>query len=65
GRLVADAAEAGAPGRVRYVETLAEAAPALAGLVREGDLVVTLGAGDVTRVGPDLVRLLAAEAVRQ
>lgn len=62
GRLVADAAEAAAPGAVHYAETLAEAAPALAGLVRPGDLVVTLGAGDVTRVGPVLAGILAVEA---
>lgn len=62
GRLVADAAAAAAPGRVRYAETLAEAAPALESLVRPGDLVVTLGAGDVTRVGPELARLLERTA---
>ncbi|MGH7668562.1 MAG: UDP-N-acetylmuramate--L-alanine ligase, partial [Gemmatimonadaceae bacterium] len=33
-------------------------ADALAEFVREGDVVVTMGAGDVTRVGPALVRLL-------
>ena len=59
GRLVADAAADSAKGAVHYVETLAEAAPALAGIVRSGDLVVTLGAGDVTRVGPALAALLA------
>lgn len=62
GHLVADAAADAAPGRVGYVETLAEAAPALAALVRPGDLVVTLGAGDVTRVGPALAGLLAEAA---
>ena len=58
GRLVAEAADAAAPGRVRYAEALAEAAPALAGMVAPGDLVVTLGAGDVTTVGPRLAGLL-------
>ena len=58
GRLVADAAQALATGHVHYVETLAEAAPALAAIVRPADLVVTLGAGDVTRAGPELARLL-------
>lgn len=63
GRLVADAAAAAAgQQRVRYVESLGLAAPTLAALVVHGDLVVTLGAGDVTRVGPELVRLLAAGA---
>ena len=37
------------------------AVPALvAGLARSGDLVVTLGAGDVTMIGPEVVELLAA-----
>jgi len=30
--------------------------------VREGDVVFTLGAGDVTRVGPELLEMLATEA---
>lgn len=62
GQLVADAAVDAAPGAVHYVETLREAAPTLVGLVRPGDLVVTLGAGDVTKVGPALARLLAGAA---
>ncbi len=62
GRLVADAAQAVAPGRVRYVETLAEAAPALAAALRPGDVVITLGAGDVTQVGPRLAQLLERQA---
>lgn len=62
GRLVADAADAAAPGHVRYVESLAGAAPALAALTRPGDVVVTLGAGDVTTVGPALARLLGPQA---
>jgi UDP-N-acetylmuramate--alanine ligase len=33
-------------------------ARALAGEVREGDVVLTIGAGDVTRAGPELLRLL-------
>jgi UDP-N-acetylmuramate--alanine ligase len=35
------------------------AAAALAGAVREGDVVITLGAGDITRTGPELLRRLA------
>jgi UDP-N-acetylmuramate--alanine ligase len=34
-------------------------AEALAGAVRDGDVVVTLGAGDITRSGPELLRRLA------
>jgi UDP-N-acetylmuramate--alanine ligase len=33
-------------------------AAALAGRVREGDVVLTVGAGDVTRTGPELLALL-------
>jgi UDP-N-acetylmuramate--alanine ligase len=62
GHLVADAVTAVAPDRVHYVESVAEAAPALASLVRPGDVVVTLGAGDVTTVGPRLATLLEQRA---
>jgi UDP-N-acetylmuramate--alanine ligase len=34
-------------------------ADALAALVHEGDVVITLGAGDITRTGPELLQLLA------
>ncbi|MGC3954231.1 MAG: UDP-N-acetylmuramate--L-alanine ligase [Propionicimonas sp.] len=59
GRLVADAVEqlAGAD-RVHYVEAVTDAAAELAGLVAPGDLVVTLGAGNVTGVGPALAERL-------
>ncbi len=36
-----------------------ELAEALAGAVRPGDIVITLGAGDITLTGPDLLRRLA------
>jgi UDP-N-acetylmuramate--alanine ligase len=36
--------------------------PALRDVVREGDLVVTMGAGDVTRVGPELLAALGEVA---
>jgi UDP-N-acetylmuramate--alanine ligase len=59
GDLVAEAARGVlGPQRVRYVEAVADAPEALAGLVAPGDVVVTLGAGDVTGVGPALARLL-------
>ena len=36
------------------------AAEALAAFVREGDVVLTMGAGDITRTGPELYRLIEA-----
>jgi UDP-N-acetylmuramate--alanine ligase len=60
GALVADAARA-AGARVVHEPHLSAVADVLAGLVREGDLVLTTGAGDVTQVGPALLaRLLEA-----
>ncbi len=54
GELVAEAARAaGAP--VTYVADKGEAPGVLAGLLRPGDLALTVGAGDVTAVGPAAV----------
>ncbi len=56
GALIADAVQAHAgPGlEVHYVPDKADLPSVLADLVRAGDLVMTLGAGDVTLVGPML-----------
>jgi UDP-N-acetylmuramate--alanine ligase len=43
---------------VTYVEKRAEVASALLPRLQRGDLVLTLGAGDITQVGPDLLELL-------
>ena len=51
GALVADAVPLPAE-RVAYVPAVADVAAALAELAQPGDLVLTLGAGDVTEVGP-------------
>jgi UDP-N-acetylmuramate--alanine ligase len=57
GRLVADAgAEAG--GDVRFAASTAELPQVVGRLLERGDLVVTLGAGDITEVGPALLRTL-------
>jgi UDP-N-acetylmuramate--alanine ligase len=34
----------------------------VAALARAGDLVLTVGAGDVTMVGPEVLRLLGGES---
>lgn len=44
-----------APAHVRYVPDGAEAVAEAARAARAGDLVLTVGAGDVTRLGPTLV----------
>jgi UDP-N-acetylmuramate--alanine ligase len=46
-------------GSVHVVPSLDEVPATLAHLARPGDLVLTLGAGDVTRAGPQLLELLA------
>ena len=61
GELVHDAVLA-AGGDSRYVPDKQDLPEALAEEVRPGDLVITLGAGDVTLVGPVLVGLLEGKA---
>ena len=56
-RLVEDAVRA-AGGRVAWRGERPELARALGSEVREGDVVVTIGAGDITRTGPELIALL-------
>ncbi|MGI3779853.1 MAG: UDP-N-acetylmuramate--L-alanine ligase [Janthinobacterium lividum] len=58
GALVADAVPAGTA-HVTYEPDWDSAAPVVAGLARRGDLVVTLGCGDVTKVAPLIVDALA------
>ncbi len=57
GRLVADACPL-PESAVEFAPTLEEVAEALARRARPGDLVVTLGAGDITTVGPKVISLL-------
>jgi UDP-N-acetylmuramate--alanine ligase len=59
-QLIADAALA-AGREVRWQGERGELADALASAVREGDVVLTVGAGDITRTGPELLQRLAAE----
>ncbi len=57
GKLVADAAvNAGA--FVLYEPSRTRLAGEIAGVLREGDVLLTLGAGDVTRVGPEVRAVL-------
>jgi UDP-N-acetylmuramate--alanine ligase len=56
--LAASTARAGRP--VEWQGSRAELASALADFVREGDVVITIGAGDITRTGPELRQRLEA-----
>lgn len=63
GQLVADAVHAARPDvEVHYVPSWGQVAQRVADLVRPGDLVLTVGAGDVTMVGPEVLRLLSGGA---
>jgi len=63
GKLVVDALAEAAPGkRVIYLPHRSEVAPVLASLVRGGDLVVTLGAGDITTVADETVGIILERA---
>jgi UDP-N-acetylmuramate--alanine ligase len=53
---------AAAPGRVRVVKALADVPAAVASIARQGDLIVTLGAGSIGGVGD---RILEAVRARQ
>lgn len=57
GKIVADAATA-AGAFVLYEPARDQLAAETAELLRDGDVLITLGAGDVTRVGPDVRALL-------
>ena len=61
GALVADAVPAGTA-HVTYEPDWDRTAPVVADLARPGDLVVTLGCGDVTKVAPLIVDELARRA---
>ena len=60
GKLIADACADRAGGRpVWWLPTLEEAEPVLESIVEEGDLVVTLGAGDIDRLAERLASRLS------
>jgi UDP-N-acetylmuramate--alanine ligase len=59
GKLVADAAKS-AGAAVTWVEKRERLGAELAGLVKRGDVVLTMGAGDITGVGRELIAALRA-----
>lgn len=62
GRLIADAVPSGGVGpggtAVHYEPEYDQVPAVVAGLVRPGDIVITLGAGDVTMLGPRILEVL-------
>lgn len=62
GKLVADAAAVAKGAAVEWVQRRDHLAAELARLVKKGDVVLTMGAGDITAVGRELVALLGARA---
>jgi UDP-N-acetylmuramate--alanine ligase len=58
GAMVADAVPL-PPGRVLFEPSWSATAPALAARARSGDLVLTMGAGDVSMVGPEVLEALS------
>jgi UDP-N-acetylmuramate--alanine ligase len=50
------------PEQVRFEPSWSAVPQVVAELAEPGDLVVTLGAGDVTLIGPEVVDLLAERA---
>jgi UDP-N-acetylmuramate--alanine ligase len=59
GKLVVNALAEAAPGkRTVYLPNRPEVAAFLAGEVRDGDLVLTLGAGDITTLGEEAMELI-------
>ena len=59
GKLVADAVPGGA---ARYVAELGDIPKVIAALAAPGDLVLTMGAGDITRMGPLVLAEIEASA---
>ena len=58
GERLAEAVRACGHRDVTYVPARSQMATALRSRVQSGDLVLTLGAGDITQTGPELLSLL-------
>jgi UDP-N-acetylmuramate--alanine ligase len=64
GRLIAEGAKQHGHRSVTFEPDKAKVPELLAALVRPGDMVFTLGAGDIWRAGEDYLKRLEAEGVR-
>ncbi len=62
GSLVADAATRAGAEKVTYVPHLSDVPSRLASMLEEGDLVLTMGAGDITVIGPEILAAVEARA---
>ena len=62
GALVADAARRAGAAEVRYHASVDDLPDALSASLRGSDVLLTLGAGSVERVGADVLRLLGGGA---
>jgi len=58
GKLVSDAAQAAGHRNVVYIEKHKQLIKAVANIVKEGDMVITFGAGDINKVCGELMKLL-------
>ena len=63
GHLIADAAQARTSANVRYIPHMSEVTDVLVPLLEEGDLVLTMGAGDITVLPDKLAQALAGRDV--
>jgi UDP-N-acetylmuramate--alanine ligase len=63
GRTIVDAAQAQGASHVAYAASGADAAAAAVAAAGSGDTILTLGAGDISRLGDDIVQRLRAGAV--
>ena len=61
GKLISDACTASGHKAVEYIENKAHVAGWLLDTVKPGDMVLTMGAGDVYKVGDELLELLRAK----
>ena len=64
GETLARAIQRTGGGRVTYAPSMAEAVDRLAAAAREGDMILTLGAGNVVQAAPLLLECLAHESTR-
>ncbi|HLI64142.1 MAG TPA: cyanophycin synthetase, partial [Terriglobales bacterium] len=64
GKLVAERIRQGDSKPARYVPSFAEAAELAAGAARSGDMILTLGAGSIWQLAPQVLHALESRAVK-